>query len=211
MKPRDPYDWEAWAWDAIERAGDDLPGLAGLVLLLLAKHSNRDGVARPSARTVVGYLGRTDKPVRKALDLLADLELISGEKVHGKPTVWQLRRADPVSAVEERPVRTLGPQWCGPTADQVRTKCGPRSPTKVKVKVKVKKLLSHSLPKLRTCEREKSSSIQGTSSSCGRWPHDRALLHLLDAVGLDRRPARLSQRQLPRPRSHRCCGSAIRA
>ena len=125
MKPRDPYDWEAWAWEAIETHGDEIPGLAGLVLLQLAKHGNRDGVARPSARTLAGYVGRTDKPVRKALDLLAELRLISGDKTHGKPTTWTLGTADPVPAPSSTPtadpvsagVRTK----CGQSADEVRT------------------------------------------------------------------------------------------
>jgi len=125
MKPRDPYDWEAWAWDAIERAGDDMSGLAGLVLLLLAKHGSRDGVARPSARTLAGYLGRTDKPIRKALDVLVGLELIEGDKVHGRPTVWTLRAADPVSAPEYPPNADTGSAVvrtdCGRSADEVRT------------------------------------------------------------------------------------------
>lgn len=120
MRPRDPHDWESWAWDVIERAGDDLPGLAGLVLLLLAKHGSRDGVARPSARTLAGYLGRTDKPVRRALDALAASGYIAGEKVHGKPTVWTLAGADPLSAP---PPTTADPvsAECGQSADEVRT------------------------------------------------------------------------------------------
>lgn len=124
MKPRDPYDWESWAWDAIEQAGDDLPGLAGLVLLLLAKHGNRDGVARPSARTLAGYLGRTDKPIRRALDTLAALGLIAGQKTHGKPTVWTLAGADPASAPPPPtadPVSTEVRTHCGLSADEVRT------------------------------------------------------------------------------------------
>jgi hypothetical protein len=125
-RPTDPYGWQSWAWDAIERAGDDLPGLAGLVLLLLAQHGNADGRAHPSARTLGRYLGRTDKPVRRALALLAQRDLIVADGSHRRATIWRLAAtADPGSAPDRTPTAdplsaVVRPD-CGPTADGVRT------------------------------------------------------------------------------------------
>ena len=150
-RPRDPWGWEAWAWEEIERAGDSLSGVAGLVLLQLAKHGNRDGQAYPSSRTLAGYLGRTDKPVRRAFAQLVDRGLILplGEGTQRKATIWQFvadlgrgpesadpasadhadsASADPVSAGAD-PVSADHAGDCGPSADHLRT----RGPLKVEV------------------------------------------------------------------------------
>src|SRR5215207_3435156 len=87
---------------------------------------------------------------------------------------------------------------CRLTPVRPRSDPGPQGPTKVKVKELLP--LSHSIPKLRTCERERSSSTQGTSSRCGRWaPHDQTLLYLCDAVGRNRHEGDLSAAGVPRP------------
>jgi hypothetical protein len=64
--PTDPYDWvESWAWEILKRSGP-LPGAADLVLLRLAAQGNRDGMARPSTRTLGDMVGRSDRVVRDA-------------------------------------------------------------------------------------------------------------------------------------------------
>ena len=49
---------------AIERG--DASSLAGLVLLQLAAHANRNGLAWPSGRKLAAMVGRTERRVRGA-------------------------------------------------------------------------------------------------------------------------------------------------
>lgn len=87
---RDPYDWvEGWAWPAIERG--DVPAFAALVMLRLAAHANRAGMAWPSSRRLAAMVGRSDnRRVRAALAQLRDLGLIDGEPVARRVTHWRL-------------------------------------------------------------------------------------------------------------------------
>ena len=88
-RPRDPYDWvESWAWPLIERGA--MRGCAELVLLRLAAHGNRDGMARPSAETLARQVGRSARAVRLALEVLRDAGLIDGDIRHGRATNWRL-------------------------------------------------------------------------------------------------------------------------
>jgi Helix-turn-helix domain len=87
--PRDPYNWvESWAWPAIERG--DVPSFAALVLLRLAAHANREGIAWPSGRKLAEMVGRSERRVRTALVELRNLGLIDGEPTPRKSTRWRL-------------------------------------------------------------------------------------------------------------------------
>jgi hypothetical protein len=109
--PRDPYQWvESWAWPAIETG--DVPSLAALVLLRLAAHANRDGVAWPSARKLAEMVGRSERRVRTALEQLVDLGLIDGNKEPRRVTRWRLV-TDPGERDSLRHLRRI----CGASAD----------------------------------------------------------------------------------------------
>jgi hypothetical protein len=97
--PTDPYGWEERAWEAAAR--ERLPSTAVVVYVLLAKHANGQGEARPSARTIGGYFGRTEKPVRAAMALLERRGLIAAVGTYRRATVWHLTAA-PASAVDGR-------------------------------------------------------------------------------------------------------------
>ena len=144
-RPRDPYDWvESWAWPILERG--QLPGCADLVLLRLAAHGNAEGITRPSARGLAAQVGRSDRAVRDALEVLRSLGYIDGTPARSRVTSWRLVRD------EDEQI-------------QLRT----RPAMKVKVKnFNVKTSLSPPT-ELQRVERERrwSSSTPSTSSGCG--------------------------------------------
>jgi hypothetical protein len=109
--PRDPHQWvESWAWPAIETG--DVPSLAALVLVRLAAHANRDGVAWPSARRLGDMVGRSERRVRTALEELRDLGLIDGNPEPRRVTHWRLV-TDPAERDSLRHLRRI----CGASAD----------------------------------------------------------------------------------------------
>src|SRR5690349_18190146 len=104
--PADPYGWQAYAWEAIERHGPDLRPLAGLVALRLAMHCGARGEAWPSARTLGRDLGRTDRPIREALARLVELGVIEPVGKRGQVIVWRFPTADSGSAAQPEGLRT---------------------------------------------------------------------------------------------------------
>lgn len=116
--PRDPYSWvESWAWPVIEQ--QETSTLASLLLLRLAAHANRDGIAWPSARHLGEMIGRSERRAREGLEQLRDLGLIDGSPQPRKVTRWRLI-TDSGERHRLRQLRTQGPQASAETGSAAR-------------------------------------------------------------------------------------------
>ena len=164
-QPCDPHNWQAWAWELIERG--ELSGREGLVLLALAQYGNGDGTARPGTRTLAARVGVTDRPVREALEALRARGYIDGEPAPRRTTTWRFV-IDDAERRRLRSLRTRTPQGPTPaTADpgsapvgaHLRSNCGATAdPGSAEVEGEELPSLSSNVVALPERERERQSN-----------------------------------------------------